>query len=305
MHEHAPPPAQGLYDPRFEHDACGIGFVADVHGRASHSIVARGIEVLLNLEHRGACGCEKNTGDGAGILLQMPHAFLAEECGRAGFALPGRGGYGAGLFFLPTDAAARRACEAVVERTAVEEGVAFLGWRTVPTDNSPLGQTARAAEPVIRQGFFARPEAVEEDLAWERKLYVLRRRIETAVRSSDVPGRGMFYVPSLSHRTIVYKGMLIAPQLPAYFPDVVDSRVESALAMVHSRFSTNTFPNWARAHPYRFVCHNGEINTLRGNVNWMQARESLFESKLFGPDLRKILPVVDTEGSDSAMFDNV
>jgi glutamate synthase (ferredoxin) len=306
MHEHAHPPAQGLYDPRFEHDACGIGFVADVHGRASHSIVARGIEVLLNLEHRGACGCEKNTGDGAGILLQMPHAFLAEECGRAGFALPGRGGYGAGLFFLPTGEAARRACEAVVERTAAEEGIAFLGWRTVPTDNSLLGQSARAAEPVIRQGFFARPEAVEEeDLAWERKLYVLRRRIESAVRSSDVPGRGMFYVPSLSHRTIVYKGMLIAPQLPAYFPDVVDPRVESALAMVHSRFSTNTFPNWARAHPYRFVCHNGEINTLRGNVNWMQARESLFESKLFGPDLRKILPVVDPEGSDSAMFDNV
>ena len=302
---HAHPRAQGLYDPRFEHDACGIGFVADVHGRPSHAIVAQGIEVLLNLEHRGACGCEKNTGDGAGILIQMPHAFLAEECGRAGFALPGPGRYGAGLFFLPTDGLARRRCEELVEKVAAEEDVGFLGWRTVPTDNASLGQTARAAEPVIRQAFFARPEAVEEDLAWERKLYVLRRRVENAVRASDVPGRGVFYVPSLSHRTIVYKGMLIAPQLPAYFPDVVDPRVESALAMVHSRFSTNTFPSWARAHPYRFVCHNGEINTLRGNVNWMRARESLFESKLFGDDLAKILPVVDTEGSDSAIFDNV
>jgi glutamate synthase (ferredoxin) len=299
------PRAQGLYDPRLEHDACGIGFVVDAHGRRSHAIVEQGIRVLLNLEHRGACGCEKNTGDGAGILLQMPHAFLAEEAGRAGIALPGPGGYGAGLVFLPTDVADRRRCEEIVERVAAEEGVALLGWRTVPTDNGPLGNTARAAEPVMRQVFLGRPAALEEDLAYERKLYVVRRLVESAVRTSDVPGRGMFYVPSLSHRTLVYKGMLLAPQLPAYFPDIVDPRMESALAMVHSRFSTNTFPNWARAHPYRYVCHNGEINTLRGNVNWMHARESLFESKLFGDDLRKILPVVDTEGSDSAMFDNV
>jgi len=304
--EHVPGPrAQGLYDPRHEHDSCGIGFVVDAHGRKSHAIVEQAIQVLLNLEHRGACGCEKNTGDGAGILLQMPHAFLADACGEAGVALPGPGRYGAGLVFLPTDPLARRRCEELVERTAAEEGVGFLGWRTVPTDNASLGATARAGEPAMRQAFFGRPEALEEDLAYERKLYVLRRRIENAVRASDVPGRGLFYVPSLSHRTLVYKGMLIAPQLPAYFPDIVDPRVDSCLAMVHSRFSTNTFPNWARAHPYRFVCHNGEINTLRGNVNWMHARESLFESKLFGEDLKKILPVVDAEGSDSAMFDNV
>ena len=304
--EHAPGPrAQGLYDPRHEHDSCGIGFVVDAHGRKSHGIVEQAVQVLLNLEHRGACGCEKNTGDGAGILLQMPHGFLADACGEAGVALPGPGRYGAALVFLPTDPAARRRCEEIVERTAAEEGVGFLGWRTVPTDNASLGATARAGEPAMRQAFFGRPEALEEDLAYERKLYVLRRRIENAVRASDVPGRGLFYVPSLSHRTLVYKGMLIAPQLPAYFPDIVDPRVESCLAMVHSRFSTNTFPNWARAHPYRFVCHNGEINTLRGNVNWMHARESLFESKLFGDDLAKILPVVDAEGSDSAMFDNV
>ena len=299
------PRAQGLYDPRFEHDACGIGFVVDAHGRRSHSIVDQAVQVLLNLEHRGACGCEKNTGDGAGILMQMPHAFLADVCGEAGFTLPGPGSYGAGLVFLPTAAADRRRCEEIVERTAAEECVGFLGWRTVPTDNGSLGATARAGEPVMRQAFFARPDALEDDLAYERKLYVLRRRIENAVRASDIPGKGLFYVPSLSHRTLVYKGMLIAPQLPLYFPDIVDPRVESALAMVHSRFSTNTFPNWARAHPYRFICHNGEINTLRGNVNWMHARESLFESKLFGDDLRKILPVVDTDGSDSAMFDNV
>ncbi|HYN01791.1 MAG TPA: glutamate synthase large subunit [Vicinamibacteria bacterium] len=304
--EHAPGPrAQGLYDPRHEHDSCGIGFVVDAHGRKSHGIVEQAVQVLLNLEHRGACGCEKNTGDGAGILLQMPHGFLADVCGEAGIALPGPGRYGAALVFLPTDPVARRRCEEIVERTAAEEGVSFLGWRTVPTDNASLGATARAGEPAMRQAFFGRPEPLEEDLAYERKLYVLRRRIENAVRASDVPGRGLFYVPSLSHRTLVYKGMLIAPQLPAYFPDIVDPRVESCLAMVHSRFSTNTFPNWARAHPYRFVCHNGEINTLRGNVNWMHARESLFESKLFGDDLAKILPVVDAEGSDSAMFDNV
>ncbi len=304
--EHVPSPRpQGLYDPRFEHDSCGIGFVVDAHGRKSHAIVAQAIQVLLNLEHRGACGCEKNTGDGAGILLQMPHAFLAEECDKLDIVLPDQGRYAAGLVFLPNDPADRRRCEELFEKTATEECVAVLGWRTPPTDNSSLGTTARAGEPVMRQVFVSRPPAIEDDLAYERKLYVLRRRVENAVRESGAAGKGMFYVPSLSHRTLVYKGMLIAPQLPAYFPDIVDARVESSLAMVHSRFSTNTFPNWARAHPYRFVCHNGEINTLRGNVNWMHARESLFESKLFGGDFKKILPVIDTDGSDSAMFDNV
>ncbi|HXY40509.1 MAG TPA: glutamate synthase large subunit, partial [Vicinamibacteria bacterium] len=299
------PRAQGLYDPRFEHDSCGIGFVVDAQGRRSHGIVAQAIQVLLNLEHRGACGCEKNTGDGAGILVQMPHAFLAEECARAGIALPAETRYGAGLVFLPTDPRSRLRCQELFEKTAAEECLPVLGWREVPTCNASLGATARAGEPAMQQVFVGRPEALEEDLAFERKLYVLRRRVENAVRASSAAGEGMFYVPSLSHRTLVYKGMLIAPQLPEYFPDIVDPRVESALAMVHSRFSTNTFPNWARAHPYRFVCHNGEINTLRGNVNWMHARESLFGSKLFGEDLKKVLPVIDSDGSDSAMFDNV
>ena len=275
--EHVPGPrAQGLYDPRFEHDSCGIGFVVDVQGRKSHAIVDQALQVLLNLEHRGACGCEKNTGDGAGILMQMPHGFLAEACGEAGFALPGPGRYGAGLVFLPTDAAARRRCEELFERTAAEEGVAFLGWRTVPTDNSSLGATARAAEPVMRQVFVGRPEALEDDLAFERKLYVIRRRVENAVRASDIPGRRCFYVPSLSQRTLVYKGMLIAPQLPAYFPDLVRPARRVGAGAGPLALLTNTFPTWARAHPYRFICHNGEINTLRGNVNWMHARESLF-----------------------------
>ncbi len=304
--EQAPTPrAQGLYDPRFEHDSCGIGFVVDVQGRKSHDVIEKGIQVLLNLEHRGACGCEKNTGDGAGILIQMPHAFLSEECGRLQIRLPGPARYAAGNFFLPVEPESRRQCEQLVECTAREEGLGVLGWRTLPTDNSSLGPTARAGEPVMRQLFLSRPDEIEEDLAYERKLYVARRRIENAVRASEVPGKAGFYVPSLSHRTLVYKGMLIAPQLPLYFPDVVDPRLESALALVHSRFSTNTFPNWARAHPYRFICHNGEINTLRGNVNWMHARESLFASSLFGDDLRKLLPIVDPAGSDSAMFDNV
>ena len=300
-----PPPRQGLYDPSHEHDSCGIGFVVDAHGRKSHSIVEQGVQVLLNLEHRGACGCEKNTGDGAGILMQMPHRFLAEECDKIGITLPAAGRYGAGIVFLPKGPQSRAHCEEVWTRVAAEEGMPVLGWRDLPTDNALLGPTAVAAEPAMRQVFVSRPDAIEDDDAYERRLYVLRRRVENAVRATDIADKGMFYVPSFSHRTLVYKGMLIAPQLPAYFPDIVDSRVESALAMVHSRFSTNTFPNWARAHPYRYVCHNGEINTLRGNINWMHARESLFSSPLFGDDLQKILPIIDQRGSDSAMFDNV
>jgi glutamate synthase (NADPH) large chain len=301
----AAPEKQGLYDPCFEHDSCGMGFVVDVHGRKSHAIVEQGIQVLLNLEHRGACGCEKNTGDGAGILMQMPHRFLAEECERGGVRLGGPGRYGAGLVFLPRDAESRARCEAVCAAAAAAEGVRLLGWRDVPTDGSSLGPTARAAEPVMRQVFVARPDELPDDDAFERKLFVVRRQIERAVRASEVADKGSFYIASFSHRTLVYKGMLIAPQLPAYFPDIVDPRVESCLAMVHSRFSTNTFPSWARAHPYRYVCHNGEINTLRGNVNWMHARERLFASPLFGDDIEKVLPVIDESGSDSAMFDNV
>jgi glutamate synthase (ferredoxin) len=303
------PQQQGLYDPRHEHDACGVGFVVDLHGRRSHDIVRQALTILDNLTHRGACGCEANTGDGAGILLQTPHAFLQKVCGPLKIKLPAAGDYGAGTVFLPTDPQERRQCEGLFEKIIREEGQLALGWRTVPTRNTDIGPTARAAEPAIRQVFVGRQGRgttadLPDELAFERKLYVIRKRVENEVRKSGLVQKGMFYVASLSCKTLIYKGMLNAPQVLPYFPDLQDSAVESALALVHSRFSTNTFPSWARAHPYRYLAHNGEINTLRGNVNWMHARESLLKSDLFGDDLRKIMPVTDESGSDSAIFDN-
>jgi glutamate synthase (NADPH) large chain len=299
------PGRRGLYDPAHEHDACGVGFVVDIKGRKSNRIVADGIQVLLNLQHRGACGCEKNTGDGAGILMQVPHRFLAEECDRVKVKLPAVGQYGVGVVFLPTDSESRDICERLFEQAVREEVQTFLGWRTVPTDNRLLGPTAVSSQPIIRQIFVGRSADLVDDLSFQRKLYVIRRLVRRRVRLSEIVGRAQFYVSSLSSRTITYKGMLNPDQLAEFFPDLADDRVESALAMVHSRFSTNTFPSWQRAHPYRLIAHNGEINTLRGNVNWMHARESMFASKLFGADLAKCIPVIDTEGSDSAMFDNV
>ncbi len=302
------PLKQGLYDPLNEHDACGVGFVVDLKGRKTHAIVQQAIQILGNMEHRGACGCEKNTGDGAGIILQMPHEFLAKKCAESGIRLPGAGKYGVGMLFVPTDPSDRQECETLFETIVREEGQTVLGWRTVPTDNSMIGPTAQSAEPGMRQLFIARQEGLgdqdEDNLPFERKLYVIRRRVENAVRESSIGQRGMFYVSSLSSRTIIYKGMLNSLQLDPYFPDLLDPDLVSALALVHSRFSTNTFPTWARAHPYRYVCHNGEINTLRGNVNWMRAREKMFRSALFGDDLQKIMPVIDESGSDSGMFDN-
>jgi glutamate synthase domain-containing protein 2/glutamate synthase domain-containing protein 1/glutamate synthase domain-containing protein 3 len=298
------PHKQGLYDPSFEHDACGIGFVADIKGRKSHEIVQKAIQVLLNLNHRGACGCEANTGDGAGVLLQIPQRFLEHKTAGLNITLPPVGQYGVGMVFLPTEQEAQLECEQLFEKIAIEEGQHVLGWRTVPTDNALLGPTAVASQPLIRQIFIGRDPNLEDDLAFERKLYVIRKRVSKGAKRG-IHERRMFYISSLSSRTIVYKGMLTADQLMNFYPDLVDPLVESALALVHSRFSTNTFPNWARAHPYRYLCHNGEINTLRGNINWMYARESKFRSELFGPDLSKIFPVVDSEGSDSAMFDNV
>ena len=303
MTQPAFPLKQGLYDPRYEHDSCGVGFVVDVKGRRSRRIVEQGIQVLLNLEHRGACGSEPNTGDGAGILLQIPHEFFARECENRKFNLPRPGDYAVGMVFLPRDGASRRECEHLFERIVNEEGQRVLGWRSVRTDDSGIGPTAKASRPVIRQIFIARDESVSDDLAFERKLYVIRKRVSKGARRG-IHERGMFYVSSLSSRTIVYKGMLTAGQLMPFYPELSDSSVESALALVHSRFSTNTFPSWARAHPYRYIAHNGEINTLRGNINWMYARESKFKSRVFGSDLHKILPVIDTDGSDSAMFDN-
>src|SRR6266536_3601215 len=297
------PKKQGLYDPRQEHDACGTGFVVDIQGRKSYGIVERAIQVLLHLEHRGASGSEKNTGDGAGILLQIPHRFLALECEKLKIELPPPGQYAVGMVFLPTEAESRHQCEDLFEAIVLEEGQSVLGWRRVPTQSSTIGPTAKASEPIIQQLFIGRGKDISDDLAFERKLCVIRKRI-SKVAKRGIHERGMFYVPSLSCRTIVYKGMLTAEQLPIFYPDLRDSSVESALALVHSRFSTNTFPSWARAHPYRYIAHNGEINTLRGNINWMRARESKFKSRFFGAEIHKILPVIDTDGSDSAMFDN-
>ncbi len=276
----------------------------DIKGRKSFDVVQKAIQVLLNLEHRGATGSEVNSGDGAGMLIQVPHSFLAARCDDEGFALPDMGQYGVGSVFLPTEPEARRACEAIVERIVADEGQRLLGWRTVPTDNSLLGDTAKLSQPFIRQLFVARDCNLVDDAAFERKLYVIRRRASRTVRASSIAQCSMFYISSLSYKTIIYKGMLTPGQLHSFYPDLTNSELASALALVHSRFSTNTFPSWARAHPYRYVAHNGEINTLRGNVNWMRARESKFESKLFGSDLEKLLPVIDPEGSDSAMFDN-
>jgi glutamate synthase (ferredoxin) len=300
-----PPEAQGLYDPRHEHDSCGVGFVVDIKGRPSHAIVRQALTVLKNLLHRGACGSEPNTGDGAGILIQMPHAFLARECARLRVPLPAPGHYGAGLVFLPRDPGQAAECQAVLAEIVREEGQSVLGWRDVPTDDSPVGPSARAVEPVIRQVFLGRAPGLAGRGAFERKLYVIRKRVEHAIARSGLAERKAFYLPSLSARTLIYKGMLSADQIETMYPDVVDPAVESALALVHQRFSTNTFPSWPLAHPYRMIAHNGEINTLRGNINWMRAREAICRSERLGDDLQKILPIVLEGGSDSAIFDNV
>jgi glutamate synthase domain-containing protein 2/glutamate synthase domain-containing protein 1/glutamate synthase domain-containing protein 3 len=299
-----PPPKQGLYDPAFEKDACGVGFVVDIKGRKSHRILQQAIEVLENLDHRGACGCEVNTGDGAGVLMQMPHAFFKEVSKKARITLPEAGQYGAGIVFLPRNPTKRRKLEEAFEHIVQSAGLNTLGWRTVPVDNSTLGETARSSEPFMRQVFIGRPAAMTDDMEFERRLYVARKRAYSEIRTSTIDGAEYWYMASLSFKTLVYKGMLLTKQLAKYFPDLRHPAMETALALVHSRFSTNTFPSWDRSHPYRYLAHNGEINTLRGNINWMKAREALFESDAFGEDIKKILPIVNPNGSDSAMFDN-
>ena len=288
---------QGLYSPSDEHDSCGVGFVAHVKGARSHSIVRSALDLLINLEHRGACGSDPDTGDGAGILIQMPDRFFRKS---VSFALPPAGSYGAGLVFLPHDPAARAACKAIIERIVVEEGQTLLGWREVPVNLAKIGQTAASVAPIFEQVFvganFSSPEALE------RKLYIIRKLIERELGELKFAPT---YLCGLSAKTLIYKGMLTASQIEGMFPDLSDADVESALALVHQRFSTNTFPSWPLAHPYRFVAHNGEINTLRGNINWMKAREGLLKSSVFGDDLQKVLPVIAPGGSDTATFDNV
>jgi len=296
-HNKQPPQAVGLYDPSYEHDACGVGMVARLDNQPTHEVITRAITALENLEHRGASGADPRTGDGAGILMQMPDELLRAV---AGFELPPAGQYGVLMCFLPSDEEARASLEQLLERTVQAEGQRLLGWRDVPVDPEHAGEVAGACRPVVRQLFVGAQgaQAADQD-SFERKLYVIRRVCElTAER------RGL-YVCSSSSRTINYKGMLISYQLAAFYPDLRDERAKSALALVHSRFSTNTFPSWELAHPYRVICHNGEINTVRGNVNWMRARESELRSELFGEDLPKILPVVSAGNSDSATFDNV
>ncbi|HEX5400086.1 MAG TPA: glutamate synthase large subunit [Verrucomicrobiae bacterium] len=301
----APPPRQGLYDPQFEHDSCGVGFVVNMKGRKSHQMVSDALQILLNLDHRGACGCEANTGDGAGILMQVPHEFLAKATASSGFKLPAPGQYGVGMLFMPKNPAEREAVKAAFAKAASAEGQTVLGWREVPTDNSSLGRTAVAAEPFMMQVFVGRNPALKDDAAFERKLYIIRKVAEQQIRyGKTIPGGDIFYVSSLSSRTCIYKGMLMPEQVAKYYPELRDEDMKTALALVHSRFSTNTFPSWDRAHPNRYIAHNGEINTLRGNVNWMHARQMLFQSSLFGDDIKKILPVINTDGSDSAQFDN-
>jgi glutamate synthase (NADPH/NADH) large chain len=296
---------KGLYEPRFEHDACGVGFVADLNNVRSHEIVQKGIEILINLDHRGARGAEKETGDGAGILTQIPHAFFLRECSQLGIALPEPGDYGIGQCFLPRDKKTHVGAKHVFRRALDELGLDVLGWREVPTDNSTLGATAISGEPVHQQVIVRRPVGCRTQDEFERRLFVARkygiRMVRESVRRADD-----FYICSLSSRTIVYKGMLTPEQVPAYFPDLSDESFESALALIHSRFSTNTLPTWPLAHPFRTLAHNGEINTLRGNVNWMKSREAIIESSLFTEDeIQKMRPVAQEGGSDSGILDNV
>ncbi|MDZ7657177.1 MAG: glutamate synthase-related protein [Sulfurimicrobium sp.] len=298
------PVQQGLYDPRQERDACGVGFVAHIKGKQSHTMVRQGLQILENLTHRGAVGADPLEGDGAGILIQVPDAFLRASCSAQGVNLPGAGEYGVGMIFLPRDAVGRAACERTIAEKIAAEGQTLLGWRDVPVDNASLGESVKAVEPVVRQVFIGRGAQNLDADSFERKLFVIRKTAEHAI--SKLPGEQAkgFYIPSLSARTIVYKGMLLADQVGKYYLDLQNEAVISALALVHQRFSTNTFPTWDLAHPFRMIAHNGEINTMRGNVNWMAARHAAMSSKLLGEDLEKLWPLIVDGQSDSACFDN-
>ena len=280
------PKAQGLYDPQNEHENCGIGLIVDMKGRKSHDIVQGALEICVNLDHRGGCGCDPITGDGAGIFIQLPHNFFKavalKECG---FEVPAEGDYGVGFVFLSQDATERSNEEAIITEIVAEEGFELLGWRDVPVKSAILGKASKACEPVMRQFFVARGDVCEAGLEFERKLYLIRR-IAT------------------HRRTMTYKGMLTTEQLGDYFPDLGHESMDSALALTHSRFSTNTFPSWPRAQPFRYLCHNGEINTVRGNENWLHARQMQLASEVFGEDLQKLLPIIREDGSDSQKFDN-
>ncbi len=297
------PGPQGLYHPHHEHDACGVGLVCNLRGVKSHDVVRKALQILVNLSHRGATGCDEKTGDGAGILMQIPHDFLVRQSSGCGFRLPGPREYGVGLVFLPRDRAQREKCVSMFEDTIRAEGQPLLGWRDVPVQSEYLGTLARKAEPVMRQVFIGRGKDAKDEKNFERKLFVIRKLMQKIVRESDMPEKRIFHVPSLSCRTIIYKGLLLADQIGRFYPDLTDPSLVSGLALVHQRYSTNTFPTWNLAQPFRFLCHNGEINTVRGNINWMEARRGLFKTDLFN-DISRLFPILIPGASDSAILDN-
>ncbi|MFN0162834.1 MAG: glutamate synthase central domain-containing protein, partial [Burkholderiales bacterium] len=305
INQSIPPGPQGLYDPANEHDACGVGFVAHIKGKKSHGIIEQGLLILRNLDHRGAVGADPLMGDGAGILIQMPDQFYREEMAKQGITLPPPGEYGVGMVFLPKENASRLACEQEIERAVRAEGQVVLAWRDVPVDRDmPMSPTVRAKEPVIKQIFIGRGPDIMVTDALERKLYVIRKSSGHAIQALNLIHGREFFVPSMSARTVVYKGLLLADQVGVYYKDLQDARVVSALALVHQRFSTNTFPEWPLAHPYRMIAHNGEINTVKGNFNWMRAREGVMKSAVLGEDLQKLFPLIYEGQSDTACFDN-
>ncbi|MGH7116718.1 MAG: hypothetical protein ACREE9_19765, partial [Stellaceae bacterium] len=304
----AVPERQGLYDPRNEHDSCGVGFVANIKGRKSHDIIARGLEILVNLDHRGAVGADPLVGDGAGCLIQMPDALLRAWANAQNLRLPPLGQYAVAMCFLPRDAAGRDFAIRHIEHFIKAEGQSLIGWRDVPTDTAGLGARVIETMPAIRQAIIAAAPALADQDAFERKILTISKQALNSVvalgAKHNLPSLPELYMPSFSTRTLVYKGLLLAPQVGGFYRDLRDPLTVSALALVHQRFSTNTFPSWRLAHPYRFLCHNGEINTVRGNVNWMHARRQAMTSALLGPDLAKMVPLIGAGQSDTASIDN-
>jgi len=297
------PAAEGLYDPTLEKDSCGVGFIANIKGKKSHQIVSDAINILCNLEHRGAVGADPRAGDGAGILVQIPHAFFSRKAKEAGFTLPAPGQYAVGALFMPREKPWREVIKSIIADKIKSEGLLLLGWRDVPTDNASLGETVKPTEPNCMQVFIGCGDCADEE-DFERRLYILRKAISNAIYQRRERALAGYYPVSMSCRTVVYKGMFLADQLGKYYPDLHEPDFESALALVHQRFSTNTFPAWSLAHPYRMVAHNGEINTLRGNVNWMAARQASVSSEKFGDDIEKLWPISYEGQSDTACFDN-
>ena len=289
----------GLFDPTLEKDSCGVGFIADIKGRKSHKLVDDALKILLNLEHRGAVGADPRAGDGAGILVQAPHKFLAKKAAALGINLPAPGHYAVGALFMPHDADWRREIIDTYTALAAQDGMAVLGWRDVPTDNSTLGESVKPTEPVHKQVFIARNPNIASEEEFERRLYILRKTISSTLYGRRGRSTSNYYPVSISCRTLIYKGMLSAEQIEIYFPDLGDSRVASALAVVHQRFSTNTFPSWSLAHPFRYISHNGEINTIQGNQNWMEAREGALSASLWGERIRDIAPVIQAALSEA------